>query len=268
MRLATFLPPGTTDAPFAGDVRDDEIVAFDRGVAVEDLIASGERPTPTGARYPLAEVTLLAPYVPRAVFGVALNYAKHIDETASARPTDPMVFLKGPASVTAPSGPVVRPPTVERLDYEGELAWLIGPDGGVGGYAIANDVSARDIPDRMMTVHKGGDTFCPWGPWVTTADHVPDAYDLRVRTWVDGELRQDASTADMIFRADQLLAHIGRTIMLRPGDMILSGTPDGVALGSDPPRFLEPGQVVRIEIEGLGSIEHEIVAAAPALEER
>src|SRR6201999_832559 len=119
----------------------------------------------------------------------------------------------GPASVTGPGVPVVRRPGVEQHDYEGELAIVVGPGGSVFGDAVAEDVSARDfLSDSQLTRHKAGDPFCPWGPWVTTADEVPDPYALRLRTWVDGELRQDATTGDMIFRAEAILAAIARTI--------------------------------------------------------
>jgi acylpyruvate hydrolase len=171
-----------------------------------------------------------------------------------------MLFFKGPAGVTPPGGPVVRPTGVRQLDYEGELALVVGADRTVLGWAVANDVSARDYRDPTLLSQKAGDTFCPWGPWVTTADEIPDPYDLRLRTWVNDELRQDATTAELIFRADEILAAIGRTIQLVPGDLVLTGTPAGVGITMDPPRVLEPGDRVRIEIDGLGAIEHEIVA--------
>jgi acylpyruvate hydrolase len=168
-------------------------------------------------------------------------------------------------SVAPPGGPVRCPAVVRRLDYEGELTAVIGNDGAVAGYAVADDVSARDLQGRepQWTRAKGADTFCPWGPWVTTADEVGDPEALRLRTWVNGELRQDATTADLIFGIDALVAFLSETHTLSPGDLILTGTPAGVGVAMDPPRFLQDGDVVRIEVEGLGAIEHAVEAAAP-----
>lgn len=260
MRLATFRVPGGPER--AGRVHDDRVVCFAEGVTVPAVLADPDRFRAEGPEHRLDEVELLAPYHPRAVFGVALNYADHTAEVGRERPARPRIFLKGPACTTGPSGPVLRPAGIEQLDYEAELALVVGHDGGVAGYAVADDVSARDVGDNLLTVMKGGPTFCPWGPWVTTADEVADPYALRVRTWVDGEPRQDGSTADMVFRADELLAHIGRTVRLAAGDLVLTGTPAGVGLGMTPPRFLDDGARVRIEIEGLGAIEHTIHPAA------
>ena len=151
---------------------------------------------------------------------------------------------------------------MRRLDYEGELAVVMGAGGDVAGYAVADDVSARDLQRRepQWTRAKGADTFCPFGPWVTTADEIADPEALALRTWVNGELRQDASTADLVFGDPGSSSRSSReTITLEPGDLILTGTPSGVGMALDPPRFLEAGDRVRIEIEGLGVIEHGIV---------
>jgi 2-keto-4-pentenoate hydratase/2-oxohepta-3-ene-1,7-dioic acid hydratase in catechol pathway len=130
----------------------------------------------------------------------------------------------------------------------------------VAGYAVADDVTARDLQGRepQWTRAKGADTFCPWGPWITTADEVDDPEALQLRTWVNGELRQDANTSDLIFGVEQLVGFLSETIDLEPGDLILTGTPSGVGFALDPPRFLETGDRVRIEIDGLGAIEHPI----------
>ena len=131
---------------------------------------------------------------------------------------------------------------------------VIGAGRRVAGYAVADDVSARDLQRRepQWTRAKGADTFCPCGPWITTADEVADPEDLRLRTWVNGELRQDARTSDLIFGIAELVAFVAEVITLEPGDLILTGTPSGVGHGDDPPRFLGSGDVVRIEIDGLG----------------
>ena len=159
-----------------------------------------------------------------------------------------------------PGGPIRCPEVVRRLDYEGELTVVMGGGGRIAGYCIADDVTARDLQKRepQWTRAKGADTFCPVGPWVTTSDEVPDPGDLQLRTWVNDELRQDSSTADLIFGAQQLVDFIAQTCTLEPGDLILTGTPSGVGMGLDPPRFLQSGDRVRIEIDRLGAIEHPV----------
>jgi acylpyruvate hydrolase len=259
VRLATFLPPGG-DAPVAGEVRDGVVVAFEGPATVLDRLASGDRSPATGARHALHGVTLLAPHIPRAIFGIGLNYLAHAREQGKEPPEAPIVFMKLPASAAPPGAPVRCPRVVRRLDYEGELAVVMGPGGEVAGYAVADDVSARDLQGRepQWTRAKGADGFCPFGPWITTADDVPDAEDLALRTWVNGELRQDARTNDLVFSIPELVAFIGETCTLEPGDLILTGTPSGVGMALDPPRWLASGDVVRIEIERLGTIEHAV----------
>ena len=260
MKLATFAPADGSP-PRAGEVRGHEVVAFAGGATVTDRLASGD-PTPAdGPAFPLAEVELLAPVPrPRAIFGIGLNYASHAAEQGKELPKAPIVFTKLPTSVVPGSGPVVCPAAVRRLDYEVELALVMGAEHRIAGYAVANDVSARDLQRRepQWTRAKGADTFCPLGPWVTTADEVPDPEALRLRTWVNGELRQDSTTADLVFGPQALVAFIGETCTLEPGDVILTGTPSGVGMSMDPPVFLADGDVIRMEIEGLGAIEHPV----------
>ncbi|HEX5145449.1 MAG TPA: fumarylacetoacetate hydrolase family protein [Conexibacter sp.] len=260
MRLATFIPPGA-GAPLAGEIRDERVIAFGDGSSVRDRLASGDRSPAAGEDWALADVTLLAPVPqPRAIFGIGLNYAAHAAEQGAEPPKQPIVFLKLPSSSAAPGAPVRCPAVVRRLDYECELTIVMGAGGEIAGYAVADDVSARDLQGRepQWTRAKGADGFCPWGPWVTTADEVPDPEDLALRTWVNGELRQDSRTSDLIFGCRELVDFIGETCTLEPGDLILTGTPSGVGMSMDPPRFLESGDVVRIEIERLGAIEHAI----------
>jgi acylpyruvate hydrolase len=259
MRLATFLAPGA-DEPRAGEVRDGQLVAFESGTVLDRLV-SGDRTAAAGESFDLADVTLLAPVPrPRAIFCIGLNYAKHARETGAEIPEAPIVFLKLPTSSVGPSGPVRCPPVVRRLDYEVELTLVMGPGGEIAGYAVADDVSARDLQGRepQWTRAKAADTFCPWGPWITTADEVPDPEDLRLTTHVNGELRQDSRTSDLIFGPRALVDFIAEAITLEPGDLILTGTPSGVGMAMDPPRWLASGDVVRCEVEGLGAIEHAI----------
>lgn len=268
MRLATFMPPGS-DAPRAGvvDAGGERITAFaDAGLTVLDLLqapspADAAAAQPLGESWPLPGVTLLAPVpTPRAIFGIGLNYADHVRETGGEPPGQPLVFMKLPSSAAPPNAPVRCPAVVRRLDYEGELAVVMGAGGTVAGYAVADDVSARDLQRRepQWTRAKGADGFCPYGPWITTAEEVPDPHALRLRTWVNGELRQDSNTSNLIFKIPELVAFIAETCTLAPGDVILTGTPSGVGMGWDPPQFLASGDVVRIEIERLGAIEHAV----------
>jgi acylpyruvate hydrolase len=260
MRLATFLPPGSDDS-VAGEVRGEEVAAFGAGTTVLELLRSGDRTPAAGPVHRLGDVTLLAPVPrPRAIFCIGWNYASHAAEQELELPEFPVVFLKLPASSVGPAGPIRRPAPVRRLDYEGELTVVMGAAGEIAGYAVADDVSARDLQRRepQWTRAKGADSFCPWGPWVTTADEVGDPHALRLRTWVNGELRQDARTDDLIFKVPELVAFIAETCTLEPGDLILTGTPSGVGVFMDPKRFLEPGDRVRIEIERLGAIEHPV----------
>jgi acylpyruvate hydrolase len=261
MRLATFAPPGA-EHPRAGDVRGDEVVSFRQGTVL-DRIASGIHAPADGEAFALADVELLAPIQqPRAIFGIGLNYAAHARETGKELPEAPIVFMKLPSSSAPPAGPVRCPRVVRRLDYEVELAVVIGDRGAIAGYAVADDITARDLQKRepQWTRAKGADTFCPWGPWITTADEVPDPEDLRLTSHVNGELRQDSRTSDLIFGPQALVDFIAEAISLEPGDLILTGTPSGVGAAMDPPRFLGDGDVVRCEVEGLGVIEHRVIA--------
>jgi 2-keto-4-pentenoate hydratase/2-oxohepta-3-ene-1,7-dioic acid hydratase in catechol pathway len=259
MKLATFIAPGASD-PQAGEVRGGEIVAFSQGTVL-DRLASGDRTPADGPTHPLDDVALLAP-IPRppAIFCIGRNYAAHIAEMSSEKPDKPLVFLKLPSSSVPPGGPVKRPGVVEQLDYEAELVLVMGPNGEIAGYAVADDVSARDLQnsESQWTRAKGFDSSCPWGPWITTADEVADVRSLRVTTHVNGDQRQDGSTSDLIFGPEELVRFIAETCTLEPGAIILTGTPSGVGAAMDPPTFLQPGDVVRVEVEGLGALEHPV----------
>jgi 2-keto-4-pentenoate hydratase/2-oxohepta-3-ene-1,7-dioic acid hydratase in catechol pathway len=260
MKLATFLPPGR-DQPLAGAVQDDAVRAFAGPDGVRAVLAGGEVGEASLGSWSLSEVTLLAPVPdPGTIYAIGLNYANHVRESDQTPPEQPIVFVKVRGSIAPPGGPVRCPEVVKRLDYEGELAVVIGAGGAIGGYCVADDVSARDLQRRepQWTRAKGADTFCPFGPWITTADEVGDPALLRLRTWVNGELRQDSPTSELIFGCQELVDFIAQTCSLAPGDLILTGTPGGVGAAMDPPSFLASGDRVRIAIDGLGEIEHAI----------
>jgi acylpyruvate hydrolase len=260
MKLATFRAPGRSQ-PLAGEVLDDRVVAFDDGAAVVDVLAREGSVSRGAESWLLSEITLLAP-VPRpgTIYAIGLNYARHVAEMGNKPPEQPVVFVKVLGSVAPPGGPVRCPEVVRRLDYEGELTIVMGAGGAIAGYCVADDVTARDLQGRepQWTRAKGADTFCPFGPWVTTADEIAEPEDLDLRTWVNGELRQDSNTSDLIFGCQELVDFIGQTCRLQPGDLILTGTPNGVGQAMDPPQYLKSGDVIRIEIERLGSIEHRV----------
>ena len=252
MKLATFLAADRSQ-PLAGVVQDDRILAF----GGPDGVRAGPPPPGGGGAPPPRPAPGPAP---PTVYAIGLNSPRHVPEPGSRARSAPIVFVKVRGSVTGPGGPVRRPAVVEQLDYEGELAIVIGAGGGIGGYCVADDVSARDLQGRepQWTRAKGADTFCPLGPWVTTADEIDDPGDLRLRTWVNDELRQDTSTSDLTFGCEEIVAFIAQTCTLVPGDIILTGTPNGVGMALDPPRWLASGDRVTVEISGLGSIEHPI----------
>jgi len=260
MKLATFRNRDDAATVLAGEVRGDSLVAFDDGSTVLDRLTSGDLTPAAGETLALADVELLAPHRPPVIFCIGWNYLAHIKETGREVPESPLVFLKPPAAATSPYGTVRCPAVVRRLDYEVELTVVMGADGRVAGYTVANDVSGRDLQKRegQWTRAKGADGFCPFGPWITTADEVPDPANLSLRTWVNGELRQDGRSNDLLFSIDQLIEHIAATCSLEPGALILTGTPSGVGIGMEPMQFLKAGDVVRMEIESLGAIENRI----------
>jgi 2-keto-4-pentenoate hydratase/2-oxohepta-3-ene-1,7-dioic acid hydratase in catechol pathway len=259
MKLATFIAPGETAAQ-AGEVRGDEVVAFTTGTILERL-QSGDRTPADGQAYALSDVQLLEP-IPRppAIFCIGRNYAAHIAELGSEKPQKPLVFLKLPLSSTRPSGPIKTPKASQALDYEVELVLVMGPDNTIAGYAVANDVSARDLQrsEAQWSRAKGFDTSCPWGPWITTADAI-DPSNLKLTTHVNGEERQNGSTSDLIFKPQELVDFISEACTLEPGAIILTGTPSGVGEAFKPPKYLQPGDTVRVEVEGLGALEHSVL---------
>ena len=217
----------------------------------------------------------LCPVVrPSKVLGIGLNYMDHIREQGTEVPKRPIVFAKYPNALNGPFDSIVVDPTLtEQADYEAELAVIVGKRcrrvdeanalDYVFGYAVANDVSARDWQkrDSQFSRSKSMDTFCPIGPWITTADEIANPQNLRIRSVVNGEQRQDSSTTEMIFTVSQLIEFLSQTMTLEPGDVILTGTPHGVGFVMDPPQFLKAGDVVRCEVDGLGAIENPVVSS-------
>lgn len=246
---------------------------------VEALAAGGALP-PTGQPIALQQVQLTAP-IPRPrrnVFCVGKNYHAHAKEFAgsgfdsSAKsggdiPSAPIIFSKVPESVIGPNDNIVCPSVSEALDYEAELTVVIGRGGKgiskadamkhVWGYTIINDMTARDWQGRhsQWLLGKSFDTFCPMGPWLVSADEM-DGQNTDVKCWVNGELRQNANTKDFIFDIPTLIECISAGITLYPGDLIATGTPAGVGIGYKPPKYLKSGDVVRIEIDGIGVLEN------------
>jgi 2-keto-4-pentenoate hydratase/2-oxohepta-3-ene-1,7-dioic acid hydratase in catechol pathway len=209
---------------------------------------------------------------PGKIICVGLNYRGHADEQGAAVPERPLLFAKWTTSLTGPGLPIVLPPVSQKVDYEAELAVVIGSRvkatsvenalETVRGYLCANDVSARDVQraDRQFTRAKSFDTFCPVGPELVPAAEIPDPQALGIRALVNGEVRQDSSTADMIFSVAELIAFASEAITLEPGDLFLTGTPPGVGEFRDPPLYLREGDEVTIEIEGLGALTNPVHA--------
>ena len=248
-----------------------------------DALASGHAlPELAGTPHDITHVHLEAPLpIPRRnVWCVGRNYHAHAKELQASVFKDsntdtkawPIVFTKVPECVVGPTDDVHLPGAAisDQIDYEAELAVVIGKGGKnisqtdamshVFGYTVVNDVTARDVQMRhqQWDMGKSFDTFCPMGPWIVTADEV-DGRNTRVRCWVNGELRQDGPTENMIFDIPTLIETISRGITLYPGDIIATGTPAGVGMGLTPPRYIAKGDVIRVEIDGVGSIENRFV---------
>jgi len=259
--------PDGTDAATVLATRKLAVAARAAAASLPDLIARGAAPS-----YPLYS---LGPPVPRPgkIVCAGRNYADHARELGEDVPSQPILFAKLATSIRGPFDDVVRPFEVDDLDYEAELCVVIGSGGRripreralahVAGYCCANDVSARNaqlgLGDQWLR-GKSFDTFCPIGPWIVSADEIPDPQALAVRCRVDGSLRQNGSTADMIFDVATLIAYISDAFTLEPGDLILTGTPAGVAVGQSPPPWLQPGQLCEVEIPEIGVIANRIVA--------
>lgn len=258
MRIARF---AGEDDPQFGVIGDDHGVQTIAHLKGDPLYAGIEL---TGQKTPLADVRLLAPVIPRSkVVCVGKNYAKHAAEMGGEVPTEPLIFLKPNTSVIGPGEPIFYPEQSSDVHFEGELAVVIGricKDVSVEdaprvilGYTIGNDVTARDLQatDGQWARAKGFDTFCPLGPWIETDF---DPADARVRTVLGGETKQDGRTSDMVFTVPDIIAYVSSFMTLLPGDVILTGTPEGVGP-------MEVGDSVSVSIDGLGTLTNQVVSA-------
>jgi len=210
--------------------------------------------------------------VPKIV-AIGLNYRLHAQEAGAAIPSEPIFFMKATSSICGPNDDVIIPKNSQKTDYEVELGIVIGSLARhvtqadarkhVAGYCVVNDVSEREFQIErggQWTKGKSADTFCPLGPWLVTADEVPDPGKLALWTEVNGERRQNSNTADLIFGVDEIVSYVSQFMTLLPGDVIPTGTPSGVGMGFKPPKFLKPGDRMRLSVEGLGEQHQRLVA--------
>lgn len=240
------------------------------GVAADGYVVDRDNQAET---YSLDEIRLLAPVRPRKFLAIGLNYADHIAESGMEAPQFPVFFNKQVTCVVGPDDNVHMPRVSNLLDYEGELAIVIGTrcrhvpleraHEVIAGYTIANDVSVRDWQMRAptMTIGKSFDTHGPLGPWLVTGEELGDPQQLRIRTFVNDEQRQDGSTSEMVFDCFQQVSHLSEAFTLEPGDVIATGTPAGVGVSIQPfpEGLLKVGDTVRIEIDGIGELGNEVV---------
>ena len=286
MKLARFEADGRIDLGVVGN--DGVIGIHEVGFGYSDmlaLIAAGsevldairQRTASATPRHRLDAVRLLAPLRPGKYLAIGMNYRKHVAEMGHAeRPQHQYWFNKQTTCVSGPYDPI-DPGVTEMLDYEVELGVVIGrPAKGVKaaealdhvfGYLVANDVSARDWQKHSptFTMGKSFDTHGPIGPWIVTADEIPNPQALPLRCLVNGEVRQQSSTADMSFTVAEQIEYLSTAFTLEPGDLLATGTPEGVGAAMKPPRFLVPGDVVRCEIDGIGAIENRMIEPRSAL---
>lgn len=257
MRIARFTVGDEPTYGVVGGSDRDQIVAS----VVGDPLYSGVELT--GEQFPLVDVRLLAPVIPRSkVVGIGRNYAAHAAELGNETPAEPLVFLKPNTSVIGPFDPIVYPAQSSNVHFEGELGVVIGricrdlprerASEVIYGYTVGNDVTARDLQktDVQWARAKGFDSFCPLGPWIETE---LDPGDLRLTTQLNGEPRQDASTKDMMFDVPAILAYVTSFMTLLPGDVVLTGTPEGVGP-------MQPGDDVSVTVDGIGTLTNRVVA--------
>lgn len=265
MKLATFTHKNRTAV---GEVLEDRVYSTASMENMQYMIRRGLLPSRRSESFPLDAVKLEPPVRPSKIIAIGKNYAEHAKETGGDVPKAPIIFAKFPSAIIG-NGEVVtwNSAITSQVDWEGELAVVIGKRTrnvseedalkSVFGYTIANDVSARDLQirtDAQWTRGKSLDTFCPLGPWIVTANEIPDPQALTVKTWVGDQLMQDGHTKDMIFSVAHLVSYCSKMFTLEPGDLILTGTPSGVGEGMKPAQYLKDGDTVKIEISGIGQL--------------
>ena len=282
MKLVTFTHDGATrTGALADDAHVVDLRAADAAIPSDmlALLAGGdamldrarEATTRNGARYSLDAVSIEAPIArPGKALAIGLNYRDHAAEGGQEIPQKPVVFSKVTTCITGPGKPVHRPRVSGALDWEGELVFVIGTPARhvpaadalryVAGYTIGNDVSVRDwqFHAPTWTMGKGFDTHGPIGPWLVTRDEV-DAGSLDIRTYLNGELKQQSNTSQLIFDVPALIEYLSTAFTLEPGDIVFTGTPAGVGVSRKPPQFMKAGDTVRVEIDGLGALENPII---------
>lgn len=282
MKLVTFIHKHQQQI---GAIVDNQIVVASGNIANAETMLTFLNAGPAGLtamqalidsnqhRLDVASVQLLAP-IPRPgkFLGIGLNYADHIGETGLEKPEYPTFFTKQASCIIGNGEAIQCPKVSDKVDYEGELAFVIGKTCRhvklenahevIAGYLICNDVTVRDWQFRTptWTIGKSFDTHGPLGPWLVTADEISDPHNLSLKTWVDDELRQNANTGEMIFNCYEQIAYLSQAMTLEPGDVISTGTPSGVGVKMKPRGYLKPGQTVRIEIEGLGCLQNPVIA--------
>jgi 2-keto-4-pentenoate hydratase/2-oxohepta-3-ene-1,7-dioic acid hydratase in catechol pathway len=273
LKLVTYSTGG--GAPKVGHIEDGGIQPLGDGSLLE-YILHGRSPDrqPGGEAVALEEASLHPPIArPGKIVAIGLNYEDHAEETGAPIPDKPVVFGKYPNTIVGPGAPIRIPPITEQVDYEAELAVVIGERAKnvseaealdyVFGYANSNDVSARDLQfseGGQWTRSKSIDTFLPLGPYVATRDEIPDPQDLYIRAILNGETVQDGTTSKMIFSVAELVSFLSRGMTLEPGDVIITGTPPGVGMAREPQLWMKPGDEITIEIEGLNTLTNPVEA--------
>ena len=281
MKLVTFTHARTTRigiaigddvvdlAAAAPDLPRDMLAFLEAG---NDAMAAAHASIGSEHRIPVADVQLEAPIArPPKFLAVGLNYADHVAEAGLETPENPMIFNKQSTCVTGPTDPIHVPKVSHVLDYEGELGIVIGRHARhvsrddaadyIAGYVVVNDATVRDWQFRTptWTLGKSFDTHGPIGPWIVTTDELTDPHQRALRTYVNDELRQESNTKHLIFNCFELVEYLTKAFTLEPGDIIATGTPSGIGVVMKPPQLLKEGDVVRIEIEGIGQIENPVI---------
>ena len=280
MRLASYGPQGQERA---GVIIGDEVVDINfsnprlpaswEEVFAQKLLGEAAYSAPGGSyRKRLADVRLGPPvFKPTKIICLGLAYAAHAAEGWENAPPEPQLFCKAPSALAGPHDDIVYPKQVEKLDYEVELAIIIGERAKhvsekealsvVAGYTVLNDVSARcaQFGDKQWFRGKSFDTFCPMGPYIVTTDEIPAPGQLVLRCWVNGEIRQEASTKELLFSLEKIVSYVSSQMTLLPGDVIATGTPEGVGIFREPPLLLFPGDVVEMEIAAIGRLRNRVV---------